>query len=65
MRFTGKNRNEVNITEVVQRLYPTSIAVKFIVRADSLKEATQIAEVITSRRKDRALPEGPYFASTD
>jgi len=55
----------VNITEVVQRLYPTSIAVKFIVRADSLKEATQIAEVITSRRKDRALPEGPYFASTD
>ena len=65
MRFTGKNRNEVNITEVVQRLYPTSIAVKFIVRADSLKEATQIAEVITSRRKDRALPEGSYFASTD
>jgi hypothetical protein len=59
VRFTGMNRNEVNITEVVQRLYPTSIAVKFIVRADSRKEATQIAEVIIPRWKDRALPEGP------
>ncbi|KAJ1484012.1 hypothetical protein T484DRAFT_1948601 [Baffinella frigidus] len=66
VRYQGRNRNQVNITRVVQFLNPTRISVQFIVQADNLEEAQSLAQVLSLKRLNEFLvPAFVPFGSFD